>query len=126
MLLNTIYEYKTTVMRQLKIQVQKSTLPNLGILTQIVELNKFDMIYIYHHLSIGDTLFLERDYNRLWDKNAICVFFKGFKIGYISSKTSGIISKQIDRGEKVTAKVKELRKQKYMPLNGLDIEVYIG
>ena len=117
---------KTTIMRQLKIQVQKPTLPSLGILTQIVELNKFDMIYIYHHLSIGSSLFLERDYDRLWDRNAICVFYKGFKIGYISNNTSSLISKQLDRGERIITKVKALRKQKYMPLDGLDVEIYIG
>jgi len=126
MQLNILQIYKTTIMRHLKIQIQKPTLPSLGILTQIVELNKFDMIYIYHHLSIGDSLFLERDYDRLWDRNAICVFYKGFKIGYISRTTSGIISKQLDKGEKVVAKVKALRKQKYMPLDGLDVEVYVG
>ena len=113
-------------MRHLKIQVEKPSLPSLGILTQIVELNKYDMIYIYHHLSIGDSLVLERDYDRLWDRNAICVFYKGFKIGYISTKASGLISKQLDRGEKIITKVKALRKQKYMPLDDLDVAVYIG
>lgn len=112
-------------MRQLKIQVPKQELPSLGILTQIDELSSHDMIYIYHHLSIGSELTLERDYARLWDKTAVSVFYKGFKIGYISKKTSGIISKQIDKGNHVIAHIKTLYKQKYMPLEGLDISITV-
>jgi hypothetical protein len=112
-------------MRQLKIQAPKQNLPSLGILTQIDELTKHDMIYIYHHLNIGAELILERDYARLWDKTAVGVFYKGFKIGYVSKKSSGIISKQIDKGHEVIAKIKTLYKQKYMPLEGLDIAVTI-
>lgn len=113
-------------MRHLKIQVpQQQNLPNLGILTQIDELTKHDMIYIYHHLNVGCELVLERDYARLWDKTAVGVFYKGFKIGYISKKSSGIISKQIDKGNQVIAKIKTLYKQKYLPLEGLDIAVTI-
>lgn len=116
---------KQTIMRHLKIQTPQQQLPSLGILTQIDELSSHDMIYIYHHLNIGSELTLERDYARLWDKTAIGVFYKGFKIGYISKKSSGIISKQIDKGNNVVAKIKTLYKQKYMPLEGLDIAVTI-
>jgi len=117
---------KDTIMRHLKIQAPKTELPSLGILTQIDELTKHDMIYIYHHLNIDSELTLERDYARIWDQTAIGVFYKGFKLGYISKKTSGIISKQIDKGNQVIAKIKTLYKQKYMPLEGLDIAVTIA
>lgn len=116
---------KSILMRHLKIQVPQNNLPSLGILTQIDELTKHDMVYIYHHLQIGSELTLERDYARLWDKTAVVVLFKGFKIGYISKKSSGIISKQIDKGHQVIAKIKTLYKQKYMPLDGLDVAVTI-
>lgn len=119
------YTIKHTIMRHLKIQAPQQEIPSLGILTQIDELSKHDMIYIYHHLNINTELTLERDYTRLWDKTAIGVFYKGFKIGYVSKKSSGIISKQIDRGNQVIAKVKTLYKQKYMPLEGLDIAVTV-
>ena len=126
MLLKSFLLIKTTVMRHLKIQPQQSQLPNLGIITRISELSKHDMIYIYHHLKIGSELFLERDKARLWDKNAVAVFYKGFKIGYVSDHTSGLICKQLDKGLTILAKVKTLYKQKYMPLDGLDIEVFIS
>jgi len=113
-------------MRQLKIVKTINKVPTLGILTQVEELTKHEMIYIYHHLQCGEELELERDYARLWDKYAVAVYFKGFKIGYISTNTNAIVSKQIDKGKKVVAKVKKLYKQKYMPLDGLDIEVCVG
>lgn len=121
----SINDLKSTIMRHLKIQNPQQNLPSLGILTQIDELTKHEMIYIYHHLNVGAELTLERDYARLWDKTAVCVFYKGFKIGYVSKKSSGIISKQIDKGNNVIAKIKTLYKQKYMPLDGLDIAVTI-
>ncbi|MCT4581689.1 MAG: HIRAN domain-containing protein [Flavobacteriales bacterium] len=113
-------------MRHLKIQTTPPSIPQLGILTRINELSKHEMIYIYHHLKIGSELFLERDKTRLWDQHAVAVFYKGFKIGYVSDHTSGLICKQLDKGLTILAKVKTLYKQKYMPLDGLDIEVFIS
>lgn len=126
MLLKSFSTFKSNIMRHLKIQPQQHQLPSLGILTRISELSKHDMIYIYHHLKIGSELFLERDKTRLWDRNAVAVFYKGFKIGYVSDNTSGLICKQLDKGLSVFAKVKTLYKQKYMPLDGLDIEVFVS
>lgn len=119
------FNFKNSIMRHLKIQPQQTKLPNLGILTRISELSKHDMIYIYHHLKIGSELHLERDRARLWDKNAVAIYYKGFMIGYVSDNTSGLICKQLDKGLNVSAKVKTLYKQKYMPLEGLDIIITI-
>jgi len=113
-------------MRQLSIispSIQK--IPNLGILTNVVELSYFDMIYIYHKLDEKSRLELRRENNHIFDRNAVEVYFKGFKIGYISSKVNPIIAKQMDKGNTVIARVKSIKKQKYTPLSGLDIEVMV-
>lgn len=110
-------------MRQLILH-KKPEIPTLGILTQVVELTSFDMIYIYHHLQKGSELILEKDENHIFDKNAIAVYFKGFKLGYISPKVNQLIASKIENNS-VIAKVKNIKKQKYMPLTGLDIEIFI-
>lgn len=112
-------------MRQLNI-IQKtntSVLPNLGILTNVVELSHYEMIYIYHHIQENSEIELRRQFNHVFDKSAVEVYFKGFKIGYISNKVNAIVARHLDKGKSVVAKVKSVQKQKYMPLSGLDIEL---
>jgi len=113
-------------MRQLNITTPAlQVLPNLGILTNVVELTHYQMIYIYQRLKEKSTIELRREYNHIFDKNAIEVYFQGFKIGYISPKVNPIIAKQMDRGNTVIARVKSIKKQKYSPLSSLDIEVMV-
>lgn len=113
-------------MRQLNIASPVlQVLPNLGILTNVVELTYYDMIYIYHKMDEKSTLELRREHNHIFDRNAIEVYFKGIKIGYISPKVNPIIAKQMDRGNTVITRVKSIKKQKYTPLSGLDIEIMV-
>ena len=120
-------QFKNTIMRQLKIQNNSlnSNLPSLGILTHVEELTRYEMIYIYHHLKSGAILDIEKDDNRAWDENSLMVSFKGFKLGYVSSKTSAMISKKMVQGYAVSASVKSVSKEKYLPLNSMDIQVYV-
>ena len=101
----------------------EQSLPNLGILTNVVELSHYEMIYIYHHIHESCEVQLRREHNHVFDKNAVEVYFKGFKIGYISQKVNAIVAKKLDNGKRVIAKVKSIQKQKYTPLSGLDIEL---
>jgi len=119
--------FKNITMRQLKIQNNSlnTNLPSLGILTHVEELTRYEMIYIYHHLKNGAILDIEKDENRAWDENSSMVSFKGFKLGYVSSKTSAIIKKKMAQGYAVSASVKSLNKEKYLPLNAMDIQVYV-
>lgn len=117
------HRLKTSIMRQLILH-KKPEIPALGILTQVIELTSYDMIYIYHHLQKGNELKLEKDNNHIFDKHAIAVSFKGFKLGYISPKVNQLIASKMEH-HTVIAKVKNIKKQKYMPLTGLDIEVFI-
>jgi len=96
---------------------------NLGILTSVEYLSKFDMIYIYHHIQPGCLLKLERDVSNPFEPNNIIVSFKGFKLGYVSQKSANIVGRLMDNGSQVEASVKCISRNKYMPLDGLDIEI---
>ena len=112
-------------MRQYKISPFTASLPHLGVLTNVMELTHYDMIYIYHHIQQNTLLELRRDEQHVYDKNAVEVWFKGFKLGYVSNKVNGLIARKIDAGKEVMAKVRNVKKQKYTPLSGLDIELFV-
>lgn len=63
-------------------------------------------------LCVGDEVFLERDKNNIYDKNAIKVLDKNQNLlGYISKQWATILSKKIDLGMKYQAFVKEKNKK---------------
>jgi len=102
---------------------RQSSLPSLGILTNVVELTYYEMIYIHHQIKEHAKIELRRNFNHAFDRNAIEVYFNGYKLGYISNKVNGIIAKQMDQGKNVVAKVRGLKKKKHTLLSGLDIVV---
>ena len=73
-------------MRNIKFNNQeKNRLPKLGIITSIDELSSHDFIYIKNKIKSGDEITFVEDASRLWDKKEIAVYFKGYKLGYLSN-----------------------------------------
>ena len=112
-------------MRNLQLTTQNRNLPQLGILTHVEELANYDMIYIYHQLQKGTELRIERDEKRTWDENALAIYFKGFKLGYVSKRTSGMVQKCLNKGNYIYASIKSLSKQKYSPFTEMDIQIHV-
>ncbi len=112
-------------MRNLQIATQPAVLPQMGILTHVDELANYDMIYIYHQLKNGAELRIERDEKRTWDENSLAVFYKGYKLGYVSQRTSAMIQKLINQGKFIYATIRSLNKDKYTPLREMDIQVHV-
>ncbi len=109
---------KLNIIKQLQPKV-----PGLGIITSVEQLSSFDMIYIYHHLTVGATLSLRIEENHYLYGRAIQVYFKGFKLGYLSEKIASIVISRLDRDIPVKARVKSVDKLKYLPLKGLDVQL---
>ena len=104
---------------------QEMILPKMGIMTHLVELTKSDYIYIKDKLKTDDILTLEIDKSRFWEKDALAVFYKGFKLGYLNSSISKIVNKLIIRfgGVRVAVKNKPLSSN---PFSGIDIIIQIS
>ncbi len=100
-------------------------LPQLGILTHVEELTRYDLIYVAHKMQSGVELSLKKDENRSWDENALAIHYKGFKLGYVSKKTSEIVRKCLDKGKEIRATVKSLSKNKFLPTQEMDIQIYV-
>lgn len=100
-------------------------LPRLGILTHVEELTRYDFIYIAHKMSNGVEIALKKDEQRSWDENALVIYYKGFKLGYVSKKTSEMVRKFLDKGKEIKATVKSLSKNRFLPTQEMDIQIYV-
>ncbi len=97
----------------------KHQLPKLGVLTQLVELSRHDYIYIKDKLKPGLELEIAQDHSRSWDLEAIAVFYKGFKLGYLSQSINRTVNRMIFNYGEVKIKVKSVHKTDFF--KGLDI-----
>jgi hypothetical protein len=116
-------------MRQLQIhppaQQIHQTLPQLGVLTHVEELTKFDLIYCFHFIMENDALQLRQDTERFWDSYAISVYYQNFKIGYLSHRSAQLVKRHLNEGKRVRAEVKNLKRQYRMPFHNLDIQITV-
>ena len=92
---------------------------SLDVLAQVGQLSNFDMIYVYHLLSIGSKLQLKQVEKKLNNDLVYTVQFNHFKLGYITlsnfSKSDYIDELELD------ATIFSMTKQKYLPLDNLEI-----
>lgn len=87
-------------------------------ITKVEDLSRSEMIYIYHHISVGKSLELIAV-----DKNPskFFVMYKGFNLGYILLPSSlNLVEEQL---KVLKAKVSHFTKKKFMPIQGLDVEL---
>ncbi|MDG2343894.1 MAG: hypothetical protein P8L23_04890 [Flavobacteriales bacterium] len=97
----------------------KQELPKLGVLTQLVELSRHDYIYIKEKLKPGIELEIAKDNSRIWDSQALAVFYKGFKLGYLSQSINRTVNRMIFNFGDVKIKVKSVHKTDLF--KGLDV-----
>jgi len=100
----------------------KSTNQNISTVATVNQLTSFDMIYVYHLLSLGTKLKLIQNAIKLNGEIEYTVMFKNFKLGFI---TLSNISKMLFSGEaELNASVFKLAKEKYLPIKSLDIRIH--
>lgn len=90
--------------------------------TKIVGISFYDRQSHIDELSIGDKLFLKRDYKNIHDKNAIGVYKNNYHLGWISKNISKILAPEIDNGLYWEAKVSNITGNKECTL-GVNIEL---
>ncbi|HIP35453.1 MAG TPA: hypothetical protein EYG85_01210 [Crocinitomix sp.] len=93
----------------------------LDTIVKVNQLTSFDMIYVYHLLSIGTTVKLYKTNINLHGDYMFDVYFKKFKIGVV--KISGIGKQLIGDLTEVEAKISSLSKEKYLPLKSLELVI---
>lgn len=93
----------------------------INTLVKVEQLTSFDMIYVYHLLSIGTKLTLVKKGEKLNGDLVYKVMFNSFKLGYVTiSSFSKIMFRE---EEELDATISNLSKEKYLPLNNLELSV---
>lgn len=89
--------------------------------TEVVGLALFQMPAIYHHLSEGAELSLYYNYGATNAQQAVEIYFKNFKLGYLPNATATLIEKVLMHGFDLKVKVAKIIKRKYLPISTLGI-----
>jgi hypothetical protein len=97
---------------------------SLKTILSVDELLNYDMIYIYHHLSVGSVLTLRFKEINLFDDPIYLVSYKGFEIGTV--RVSGIMKSFVNEHDEFEAEISAIGKDKYMPIKKLDIQMSVA
>lgn len=113
-------------MNTLKISQQTELiLPKMGIMTNLLELSRHDYIYVKDNLNRNQILSIEKDETRFWNKDALAIYHKGFKLGYLNSSIGKIVSRLINRFGAVKVSIQNMP-QNTNPFSGMDILIQIS
>jgi len=87
--------------------------------------------YRYHEarahwaaLSRGDALALVREPDNPHDANAVAVYWRSHKLGYVPRTQNNALAWAMDRGEQVSARISALRSEQN-PRKRVEFEVYV-
>ena len=67
---------------------------------------------VWLRLSAGDSLQLRREADNPYDRRAIAVYWGESKLGYVPRAANTACSQMMDRGERLTARIKCLRESR--------------
>lgn len=98
--------------------IQESNLM-LNTIVTVNHLSSFDMIYVYHLLSIGTKVNLVKTSTTLKGDLMYDVFYKTFKLGCIT--VEGISKQFLADFNEINAEISNLSKEKYLPLKSLEL-----
>ncbi|MBN4072786.1 hypothetical protein JYT74_01970 [Crocinitomix catalasitica] len=88
-------------------------------IVSLEEIENHDMIYIYHHLHIGDQLKLSLVGTNLMGDLRMKVEFKQFVLGVVI--LGGILKEFYEGRTELWAEISFMEKKKYLPVKRLDI-----
>ncbi|WP_026887302.1 HIRAN domain-containing protein [Clostridium beijerinckii] len=85
--------------------------------------NYFDMSEIYNKLLEDDMVYLKRDFDNEYDKNAIEVItIEGFVMGYVPKDNNLILKNLIDKGKYLYGKIEEISED----YSVIKIQIYLS
>ena len=66
---------------------------------------------IWPFLREGEPLVLVRESINTFDRDAVAVYFRNDKIGYVPRRENHVVAQMLDRGQQLIAKVTQLRNE---------------
>jgi len=95
---------------------------NLRSIVSIEELYNHDMIYVYHHLKIGDQVNLIECGTNIKGDIRFKVAYKNFTLGFVT--IGGLFKDYFESSKTLFGTINAISKKKFMPISALDIELY--
>lgn len=86
-------------------------------------LRHHELPYVYHHIHEGTRLELRREERNRFDFNAVAVYYRNHKIGFLPKHSNELAAHLIDEGCVLEAVVTQVIKTKYLPTTGLEVRV---
>lgn len=90
-------------------------------IVKVDQLTSFDMIYVYHLLSVGTKLNLQFEEEKLSGDLVYKVMFNSFILGFIT--LTGLSKMMFEKEKELEATIFNLAKEKYLPLKSLELSV---
>lgn len=66
-------------------------------------------VAVWPFLQEGESLALVRESVNPYDREAVAVYFRNDKLGYVPQRENSAIAQMLDRGQTLTAKISRLR-----------------
>lgn len=79
---------------------------------------------LWEQMKVGDVLTLVREPDNAYDPRAVRVEWQGHKLGYVPRKENEAVARQLDRGNKLEARIVQLRKHRD-PWKRVEFEVFL-
>ncbi|HVY07395.1 MAG TPA: HIRAN domain-containing protein [Burkholderiales bacterium] len=79
---------------------------------------------LWNQLKVGDVLTLVREPDNAYDARAVRVDWNGHKLGYVPKAENEAVARQMDRGNKLEARIVRLNKSRD-PWKRVEFEVYL-
>ncbi len=72
----------------------------------------YDGDEVFSELWVDTPLLLEREQNNPYDKHAVAIYYKQYKLGFVPRADNTAVAQMLDRGEYLSARVVELAMSK--------------
>lgn len=79
---------------------------------------------LWAQMKVGDVLTLVREPDNAYDPRAVRVEWQGHKLGYVPRRENEAVARQLDRGNKLEARIVQLRKHRD-PWKRIEFEVFL-
>lgn len=79
---------------------------------------------LWDRMKIGDALTLVREPDNAYDPRAVRVEWQGHKLGYVPRKENEAVARQLDRGNRLEARIVQLRKHRD-PWKRIEFEIFL-
>jgi hypothetical protein len=79
---------------------------------------------LWSEMKVGDVLTLVREPDNSYDARAVRVDWQGHKLGYVPKRENEAVARQMDRGNKLEARIVRLTKHRD-PWKRVEFEVFV-